>query len=112
MDQIEVTEKTMRRRVDNIVPQIAETLRVSKYSWEKLSSIGSMIFLGIACIMLFARTDLFNVLLGAICYYASTIDRKMLEEKYMYIMGVMVASLLYDLIWFAFCGSVRQTDYA
>ncbi len=101
-----VVENSMKRKVDDIVPKIANILQISHYPWDQISSIGSLVFLGMTGLMLFARSDLVNLLIAAICYYATSVDRKQLEEKNIYICIMLAGSLFYDLLWFAFCGSV------
>lgn len=39
-------------------------------------------------------------------YYITAINRKQLEDKFRYMLGLLMVSLVYDLIWFAFQATV------
>ena len=46
------------------------------------------------------------MLIAIMCYYATAIDRKQLEENFHYLLGLLVGSVVYDLLWLAFCATV------
>lgn len=62
METVEVIEKNMRGRVNGIVPKIIEKLGLTSYKREDLSHYGCIIFLGLTGLIVFARTDLLNVI--------------------------------------------------
>ena len=65
MDEVLVIETKMRPRVEDIVPKISKTLNIDKYTTMQITNYGSMIYIIISALILFARPDFFNVLLSA-----------------------------------------------
>lgn len=112
VDKIEVVEKSMRVKVDLLVPQIAENIGLSVYKWEELSYYGCIGFFVIACLIQFSRFDFVNVLLicynfyqlalAAFCYYVAAFDRIKLESCFKYLLILLIVSEMYDLIWMGF----------
>jgi len=56
-----IMETSVKKRVDTIVPEIAKALRLSRFKLVQLTSIGSLIYLAMSALAMFARSDLLNV---------------------------------------------------
>ncbi len=104
--QVELLEEKAKGRVDVIVPKITEALGLTTYSWAELSNYGTLIFLILSGLALFARPDLVNLSVAAMCFYAAAVDRKLLEEKLTYLLIFLACSLFTDLLWIGFCAGV------
>ena len=104
--QVQVLERRVKGRVDTFAPEVARVLGLGKQNWHDLSGIGSLIYLALSGLMLFARPNLVDMVIASMCFYATMIDRKMLEQKFTYLLIFLVLSLLSDMMWLAFCASV------
>ena len=104
--EVYLIEANIKSKVDNMVPTIVNTLGLSAYPISQLTKFACLGYIVLSCIMLFARTDFINLVLGMLCYYAVAVDRKQLEENYRYLIGMLLGALLYDTLWFLFSATV------
>jgi len=58
---IKKVEDDMKDKISSLAPQIISHLGLSKYRSHQLSATGSLIYLLISGLILFARSDFFNV---------------------------------------------------